>query len=327
MLLAVLGSQADVGSVAVVRALLGCLAVLLRAQPGPAWELPELQRSLAALLAHSTHPKPKIRRAGQHAVVGLVRGGDPALLPHPAAAPAAHHCLATIAGAGPGEVAVLHSLGLLRELLPALPRSATREAAQTVLRLLTLGSPVLVTTALGALHGLFAGRPPPSRLPGELAGQLVSALYEHQPGPGDTAPCVAWLAALQEGLLLIHQGTPVLAESHLPRFCRVAAGCWLAGRQGTVRAAGLAVRAVLAELGPGLGEAAAGAVLTCLEECLSYQHSAAWRAVLPALGTAVEVSSVLCPDSNAGLASPGRGPRVDRGVPPASGCAEKLRAV
>lgn len=58
---------------------------------------------------------------------------------------------------------------------------------------------VLVTSCcLQTLHGLFISRPSEIILPSERNAQIITALYDYQPPPGDTQPTLAWLAVMQE---------------------------------------------------------------------------------------------------------------------------------
>merc|ERR1711952_321724 len=75
-------------------------------------------------------------------------------------------------------------LTMLRDILPALNKTATKSACETVLKLLTLGSSVLVSTGLSALHGLFSGRPSSScPLHAEVHPGLLSQSPPPSPGP------------------------------------------------------------------------------------------------------------------------------------------------
>ena len=285
----VLSRHAASANVSLLRGLLGCISVLLRVQPAAAWQLPQTSHDLATLLSFTAHQKPKLRKAGQHAVVSVVRGSNPDLIPHPAAGQAAAHCQAVIAQSGPTENTVLYMLTMLRDILPAMNKNATKSACETVLKLLTLGSSVLVSTGLSALHGLFSGRPSPSCLPPEMNSQLVTALYEYQPGVNDGAPLVAWLAVQQEGILNLAQNNVDLAHSHLLRFSQTCLSCLLSDRAEAVRATGLALKAVLGEAGRNMDVNVAAKLAKALGEGLCYQYHAAWPVLLPVLQTLVEV--------------------------------------
>ena len=291
----VLSRHAASANVSLLRGLLGCISVLLRVQPAAAWQLPQTSHDLATLLSFTAHQKPKLRKAGQHAVVSVVRGSNPDLVPHPAASQAAAHCQAVISQSGPTENTVLYMLTMLRDILPALNKTATKSACETVLKLLTLGSSVLVSTGLSALHGLFSGRPASSCLPPEMNSQLVTALYEYQPGINDGAPLVAWLAVQQEGILNLAQNNPDLAHGHLLRFAQTCLSCLLSDRAEAVKATGLALKAVLGEAGRDMEANVAAKLTKALGEGLCYQYHAAWPVLLPVLQTLVEVPKhIIC---------------------------------
>ena len=291
----VLSRHAASGNVSLLRGLLGCISVLLRVQPAAAWKLPQATHDLVTLLSFTAHQKPKLRKAGQHAVVSVVRGSNPDLVPHPAAAQAAAHCQVVIAQSSPTENTVLYMLTMLRDILPALNKTATKSACETVLKLLTLGSSVLVSTGLSALHGLFSGRPSSSCLPPEMNSQLVTALYEYQPGVNDGAPLVAWLAVQQEGILNLAQNQPDLAHGHIARFAQTCLSCLLSDRAEAVKATGLAMKAVLGEAGRDMDSNVAAKLTKVLGEGLCYQYHAAWPVLLPVLQTLVEVASDILP--------------------------------
>ena len=174
------------GNVSVIRALLGCISVLLRVQPGSVWSLPETQRSLSSLLSFTCHSKPKIRKSGQHSVVSVVRGSDPDLTPHPAAAPVAQFCVETVTSAGAQDNTVLYMLTMMKEILPVLPKSSMKSSCEMILKLLTLGTPLLVTSCFSSLHSMFSGRPALSCLSVEMNAQLLTALSDFRPQVLDT---------------------------------------------------------------------------------------------------------------------------------------------
>jgi len=296
LLLTTLSNNTQSANVSLLRSVLGCISVLLRVQTSSNWSLPEASHSLSSLLSYTTHPKPKIRKAAQHSVVSIVRGSDPNLVPHPSSTQVASFCIDTITSSGPQDNAVLYMLTMLKEILPVLPRTATKNTCETILKLLTLGSTILVSNCFSALHGLFSGRPAPSCLAVEMNGQLVTALYDYKPGVNDTGPMVAWLATMQEGLINLGINSKDLVENHLARFCQAGAECWLSDRAEIVRAAGLALRAVLNEVGHNVGKVVAGRIMEVLGEGVKYQYSGAWQTVLGVLVTVVEVVGTNYPD-------------------------------
>lgn len=63
---------------------------------------------------------------------------------------------------------------------------------------MTLNNVLVTSCCLQTLHGLFISKPTEAILPAQLNAQIVNALYDYQPAPGDTQPTLAWLAVMQE---------------------------------------------------------------------------------------------------------------------------------
>jgi len=298
LLVETLSKHADSQNVPLIRGLLGCISVVLRVQPASVWTLAEVGKTFQCLLTYCAHTKPKIRKAGQHAVVAVVRGGEPSANGiHPAASAAAEHCVAIIKNSGPSDNSILYMMVLLRELLPALPKLLTKLCCETILKLLTLGTSIVISTGFASLYGLFSERPGLSNLSTELNAQLVSALYDYKPSINDTGPIVAWLAVMQEGILNLYQQSPVLCQSHLHRFCTEAVSCWMSGKAEVVRSAGLALRAVITETMKDLDKEVCVKVVDELAGGLKYQYHSAWQIVLGVLTSLVETVGEKHPDA------------------------------
>ena len=310
-LLGKLSAASEVANVAVMRSLLGCLSVVLRVQPGGVWSLAETRHTLMTLLSFTSHAKPKIRKAAQHSVVSVVRGSNPELQPHPSASIVAGYCCEVVTSSTAQDNTVLFMLTMMREILPVLPRAAMKTSCEMILKLLSLGSSILVTTCFSALHGMLSARPSLSSLSLEMNAQLLTALFDFRPQVHDTLPMVAWLAAMQEALINLGMNNSSLVSSPLVRYCSTALDCWLSDRAEVVKAAGVAVGAVMSELGREVTGGLAGKITEVLGQGLKYQYSRAWHTVLVVLAKTVEVSSTqYCsgsdnPPEQPGLASPG----------------------
>jgi len=289
LLVSTLSKHADSHNVSLIRGILGCISVVLRVQPPGIWSLSEVTKVFQCLLTYSTHTKPKIRKAGQHAVVAVVRGGEPGPNGlHPAAAVAAEHCIAVIKNSGPSDNSILYMMVLLRELLPALPRQHVKICCETILKLLTLGSPIIIQTGFAALYGLFSERPGPNTLSPELNAQLVSALYQYKPNLNDTGPMVAWLAVIQEGLLNLNQQNQLLCHKHVHKFCTEAVGCWTSSKPEVVKSTGLALRAVISETMDNVNKEVCCRVVEELTAGLKYQFHSSRSIVLGVLSALTE---------------------------------------
>lgn len=69
---------------------------------------------------------------------------------------------------------------------------------ERLLEIMTLPNVLVTSCCLQTLHGLFISRPTESVLPAQLNAQIINALYDYQPAPGDSQPTLAWLAVMQE---------------------------------------------------------------------------------------------------------------------------------
>lgn len=68
-----LTKYADSGNVAIVRALLGCLSVLLRAQSSFTWSQGSTLQIVLAIFSFCVSDKAKIRKAAQHCICAILR--------------------------------------------------------------------------------------------------------------------------------------------------------------------------------------------------------------------------------------------------------------
>ena len=261
------------------------------------------------------HTKPKIRKSAQHSVVSVVRGSDPDLVPpHPSpAVTVAQFWSDRVSSSGPGQDnTVLYMLTMIKEILPVLPKSAIKSSCEMILKLLTLGTPILVTTCFSTLHAMFSGRPSVSGLTVEMNGQLLTALADFRPGVHDTGPMVAWLATMQEGLINLGLNSMNHVQPHLVAYCRNILDCWTSDRAEVVKAGGVAVGAVLGELGRDIGTGGnfAANIVQTLSQGLKYNYNRGWQTVLSVLGIMVQVCwcpGLALPGSRASLGQPATG--------------------
>ncbi|XP_063236769.1 LOW QUALITY PROTEIN: RRP12-like protein [Bacillus rossius redtenbacheri] len=293
-----LGRYAESDNGVVLRSLLGCLSVLLRAQEPAAWSSSSTFQAFDSVLAFTTHAKPKVRKAAQHAVCAVLKGS--AMSPHPAAGRTAQFCTRQLETAG--HTSTLHVLALLKETLCTFPRSHLKTSCETILRLLTLGDALVVSCGMQALHSLLLGRPPPGALPPALNAQLVSALYDYQPAPGDPQPVLAWLAVVQEAHANLARNDVSLCAAGLPRLFSTLAQLWLSGRAEVVAGATAAMRAAARDcVGPACTPELAprhaahlARALAAVEAGLKYQYHAAWGHVLQVLAELFQVMGGTC---------------------------------
>ncbi len=172
---------------ALVRGLIGCLSVALRAQSEQRWREEPFTGHVfhSVIMNRIRDPKPKIRRAAQHAVCAVIRSSllledsSPSVF-HPMAAETVKTLTSWLR---PSEDlhGTLYSLSLLKEVTGSSPEKVVVAACEKTLGLLEIGAqhPHLRNCAMQMLHGLFAGRPAKETLAPECNARLVNALYDH----------------------------------------------------------------------------------------------------------------------------------------------------
>ena len=298
------GAAAAAGT-SIVRSLIGCLSVALRAQSVSAWTQgnngsakkihhgPTMQ-VYESLLGYVSHPKPKIRKAAQHAVCAILKGSymmtvDDAPDFHPAAQVTAADCLGRLNLASEATE-VLYTLLLLREVIHVLPSASVKSVCDAVLGLMKVKThPHLNTCAMQMLFGLFNSRPSASSLPAELNARLISALYDYKPSVNDPKAIVAWLTVQQEGLINLAAADASLCLAHLPTFFGEAKHGWASDHGQVAVAATTALKAVCNEcIRPHIAECAADngseeklrKAFANVLEGLGYQYHAAWAQVV-----------------------------------------------
>ena len=297
-------SAAAAAGTSIVRSLIGCLSVALRAQSASAWAQgnnssakkihhgPTMQ-VYESLLGYVSHPKPKIRKAAQHAVCAVLKGSyvmtvDDAPEFHPAAHATAAECLGRLNLAAEATD-VLYTLLLLKEVINVLPAASVKSLCDAVLGLMKVKThPHLNTCAMQMLFGLFNSRPSPSSLPAELNARLISALYDYKPSVNDPKAIIAWLTVQQEGLINLAAADMNLCLAHLPTFFNEAKHGWASDHGQVAVAATTALKAVCNEcIKPHIDEYAADKdgeeklrkAFANVLEGLGYQFHAAWAQV------------------------------------------------
>ncbi|EDW65473.1 RRP12-like protein [Drosophila virilis] len=251
----------DSSSQSVIRYLIGCLSVLLRAQDYATWTYSSTFQYFDALLAFSIHSKPKIRKAAQHAVVSIIHGSCFMLPPTPvdgakdednkdeqqqqqqaaaATAKIKHHpasnrvtkfCLAqfkpeVLANA---QTTVLHTLALLKDTLAGFSTEDIRSVCEHLLSIMTAANVLVRTNCFQALHALFLTRS--VNLNATLCAKLLAAIHEYRPDRSDVRQTLAWITVLKEGHLHLAALQLDLCMQALPRLVDICTtDLWLSER-------------------------------------------------------------------------------------------------
>ncbi|EDV47177.2 LOW QUALITY PROTEIN: uncharacterized protein Dere_GG19496 [Drosophila erecta] len=234
----------------VIRYVIGCLSVLLRAQDYVTWTYSSTFQYFDALLAFSIHSKPKIRKAAQHAVVSIIHGScfmlptiksdddeedaaaeQPKVKHHPASSRVTKFCLAqfkpeVLANA---QTTVLHTLALLKDTLSGFKTEDIRSVCEHLLSIMTAANVLVRTNCFQALHALFLTRSP--NLNAALCAKLLAAIHEYRPDRSDVRQTIAWVTVLKEGHLHLATLQLDLCMQALPRLIDVCTtDLWLSDR-------------------------------------------------------------------------------------------------
>ncbi|XP_052773393.1 RRP12-like protein [Mya arenaria] len=294
-----MAKYSDGESTSLMKSLLMSLSLLLRSQEAAAWSNSSTQQIYKALLTFVAHKKPKVRKAA-HQGVCIVLKGSLFLLElnspkhHPAASLTAKHCVQVMENAGGlGEaVDTLHTLALLKQILPVLPLNSTKVVCETILKVMTLSNVMVTAGGMQALHSLFAAAPKPDCLSAALNAQVINALYDYQPSENDVQPTQAWLVVMETAHINLARLDAALCLSHLPRLFSSGMLCMLSVKPEITQAAAKMMKGVISEslgaqvdivgsqLASGGSNTPAQKIVRALESGLGYQFHASWGLVL-----------------------------------------------
>ncbi|KAH8336109.1 hypothetical protein KR074_003291 [Drosophila pseudoananassae] len=240
----------DSSNQSVIRYLVGCMSVLLRAQDYATWTYSSTFQYFDALLAFSIHSKPKIRKAAQHAVVSIIHGScfmlpppktdeadedeqpqEPKVKHHPASNRVTKFCLAQFKPEvlANSQTTVLHTLALLKDTLSGFKTEDIRSVCEHLLSIMTAANVLVRTNCFQALHALFLTKSP--NLNASLCAKLLAAIHEYRPDRSDVRQTLAWITVLKEGHLHLANLQLDLCMQALPRLVDVCTtDLWLSDR-------------------------------------------------------------------------------------------------
>ncbi|KPI99063.1 RRP12-like protein [Papilio xuthus] len=213
-----------------LRSIIGCLSVLLRAQEYAAWGDSSTMKVFDSVLAFVLHSKPKVRKSAQHAITAILRGScfmlptedDKVKVPklHPASNRVAEYCLSQIKPEAllSGHRPVLHILTMLRDVLPVFSKDYIKTICESILSLMAHNNIYIKTCCMHTLHALFLAG---GNLSGVLAAQLSRALLAARPPANDTGQSLAWAAVVQQALCCLARLDLNLCLPNLPAFVTV----------------------------------------------------------------------------------------------------------
>ncbi|XP_038118089.1 RRP12-like protein [Culex quinquefasciatus] len=268
-LLGLLERYAESDNQNMVRSIVGCLSVVLRAQEYSQWKLSSTLKFFDGILSFVIHTKPKIRKAAQHAVVAIIHGscfmlppkmGDeekmddgeqqakPGVKCHPVGGRVARFCVGQFKpeNIGNNQTLVLHTLGLLHNALPGFSKDDIKLVAESLLSIMTATNVLIRTNCFQTFHSLFSSKT--ENLTPTLAGKLIAALYDYRPDRSDSKQIIAWLTVLKEGHLFLAKSNLTMCSSALPRFVDVCTrDFWSSDRMEVVSSASNSLKDILYE--------------------------------------------------------------------------------
>ncbi|XP_049879391.1 RRP12-like protein [Pectinophora gossypiella] len=254
----VLEKNAQTENGQLLRSSIGCISVLLRAQEYAAWGDSSTMRIFDSILAFTLHGKPKVRKAAQHAVTAVLRGSC-FMIPsedskikvpkvHPASNRVAEYCLSQIKAEAllSGHRTVLHTLTLLRDVLPVFGKDHIKSICEAILSLMTHNNVYIKTCCLHTLHALFSAPRDTSNISASLTVQLVRALMAARPSASDAGQVLAWSAVVQQGAGCLAKLDINLCLPNLPAFVNICVTeLWLSDVADINSAATNALKAIL----------------------------------------------------------------------------------
>ncbi|XP_058825094.1 RRP12-like protein [Topomyia yanbarensis] len=274
-LLNLLERYADSDNQNIVRSIIGCLSVLLRAQEYSQWKLSSTLKFFDSVLAFVIHTKPKVRKAAQHAVVAIIHGScfmlppkieskdieegsdekmddgvaaKPLVKCHPIGGRVAKFCVGQFKpeNIGNNQTLVLHTLGLLHNALPGFSKDDIKLIAESLLSIMTATNVLIRTNCFQTFHSLFSSKT--ENLVPVLAGKLIAALYDYRPDKSDSKQTIAWLTVIKEGHLFLAKYNLTMCSSALPRFVDICThDFWGSNKMEVVSCASNALKDILYE--------------------------------------------------------------------------------
>jgi ribosomal RNA-processing protein 12 len=257
----------DSDNINILRSIIGCLSVLLRAQEYSQWQMPKTSQFFDTILTFVTHTKPRIRKAAQHAIVSILFGSSFMVPPkpkddnevaqpapvklHPASGRVAKFCVAQFKpeNVANNQTIVLHTLGLLQSAMASFNKDDIKAVSEHLLSIMTSTNLLIRTTGFQTFHHLFQSKS--DNLTAPLTGKLIAALYEYRPDKTDTQT-LAWLTVLKEAHIFLATTNRQMCSNALPKFVEVCCtDLWLSDKVEIINGASNVLRELFLEcVGP-----------------------------------------------------------------------------
>jgi ribosomal RNA-processing protein 12 len=267
ILLDLIARFADAADKNILRTIISCLSVVLRAQEYSSWKLSSTLKFFDAMLSFTIHTKPKVRKAAQHAVTSVLFGScfmlppkkeidDEEELPaeapkivHPGSSNVSKFCVAQFKPEiiNNNQTLLLHVLGLLQTVLPCFHKDDIKTISEHLLSIMTSGNMLVRTNCFQTFHALF-NNTKSHNLPSQLVGRLVSALYEYRPDRTDFRQVLAWITVMKQAHIKLGKLSEQVCVQALPRFFEICINdLWLSDKMEVVSGTSNALKEILEE--------------------------------------------------------------------------------
>lgn len=268
ILLDLIARFVNVADKSILRTIISCLSVVLRAQEYSQWKLSSTTKFLDAILSFSIHTKPKVRKAAQHAITSVLYGScfmlppkkegeesidddvklDPPKIVHPASSRVAKFCVDQFKPEiiNNNQTLLLHVLGLLQTVLPGFHKDDIKIISEHLLSIMTSGNMLVRTNCFQTFHALFNSKC--HNLTPQLVGRLVSALYEYRPDRTDFRQVLAWVTVIKQAHIKMVELSQQVCIQSLPRFFETCINdLWLSDKIEVVSGTSNALKEILEE--------------------------------------------------------------------------------
>lgn len=300
----------------VIKAVLNILSHMLHILEAPAWNTRIIETFTTLLNPFCIHSKPKWRKAAQRAVINIVRnGGFKNSSTNVAAVEVAKFCESTlnnslghsedntvlVSSLKTGQTTILHTLGLMRDVICYFPKKYIKSSCELILKLITLNYRIVTHNGFEVLHSLFSAQN--AVVPAQLNGQLITALYDYQPSSLDVQAHHAWVLVMEKAHIHLADVDLSLACEAFPKIFQTFTQLWCSEKtdfQTNITHAlevllkdavtpACATRQLVEQYHSKLAK-----VFNTIESCLGYQYHTVWHHVLHVISVMFEVGGLHC---------------------------------
>ena len=159
------------------------------------WSRPSIARELNTLLSFCVDTRPKVRKVAQAGALAISSAHHAARSTASGALFGAFFDSVLRGGASKDQIAILHIAPLVKQVLPLLPLSSIETVVDRVLKVTSLGQPLMTVFAYSSLAMLLES--PRAKLSSRFVQTTLEALRGLAPSPDDvnTAPEYSYLLA------------------------------------------------------------------------------------------------------------------------------------